>query len=94
VVDERCGSGAEELTGQENFFSIALSIVVARISARGHTLGMNNAAIKSAVEGLAGIIIRTQGKKLPAAQAQAVAEMAAELGVSKKVIIEAWRAEA
>jgi len=54
---------------------------------------MNNAAIKNAVEGLAGIISRTQGKKLPAAYAQAVSEMAAELGLSKRAVTEAWRAE-
>ena len=54
---------------------------------------MNNAAIKTAVEGAAGINVRHFGMKLPAAYVKAIADIAVDLGVSKKAVAEAWRAE-
>jgi hypothetical protein len=55
---------------------------------------MTNNAIRNAVNEAAESAVRAYGWKLPGALAQAVREVAAEFGVSKKAVIEAWRTEA
>lgn len=49
--------------------------------------------IRNAVNEAAESAVRAYGWKLPGALAQAVREVATEFGVSKKVVLEAWRAE-
>jgi hypothetical protein len=52
-----------------------------------------NKILHNAVNEAAESAVRAYGWKLPGALAQAVREVAAEFGVSKKTVIEAWRAE-